>query len=250
MVDSDVRALLCSAVKESAGRYAYVMYFTQSKVIYSKYDDVSGEYLLLQRSYDISSTRTVTLQDDVQEVVIMVEIMPKDSSRNRSRIMENNMPTDPKNNADPKAAPATTPATTTDQPKMFTQAEVDALVEQKTATAVQEALAANAAKAPKTTAEYLAAAPEEIRESIEHGLALHTERKNAVIQSILATNRSPYTEDELKAMNLPQIEKLAKLAAVPTPTFHGQALPKPQLVDNEAVPAMPELFPVAKPAAA
>lgn len=63
----------------------------------------------------------------------------------------------------------------------------------------------------KTTEEFLNAAPEEIRDSLRSGLVLNEERRVNLIQSILTNSvKDTWTEDELKAMGTPQLEKLSK----------------------------------------
>jgi hypothetical protein len=56
--------------------------------------------------------------------------------------------------------------------------------------------------------------PKEMREQFEHGMKLHEEHRAGVIARILNCT-DVYTEDELKAMETPSLEKLSKAVKVP-----------------------------------
>jgi hypothetical protein len=63
--------------------------------------------------------------------------------------------------------------------------------------------------------------PKEMRAQFEHGMKLHEEHRAGVIAKIL-TCSDVYTEDELKAMETPALEKLAKAVKAPV-DYSGQS---------------------------
>lgn len=73
------------------------------------------------------------------------------------------------------------------------------------------------APAPTTlsAADWLKNAPAEIRESVQSGMKLHSQRKAAIILALNETKRCRFNEQQLNAMDLEQLENLAQLAAVP-----------------------------------
>ncbi len=93
------------------------------------------------------------------------------------------------------------------------------------------------APAPVTVESYINNAPAAVREVLEEGMRVQTERKDTLVKSILSTNSGAFSEDELKAMSLKQLMQLATLAkanvqAAAGPTdFTG--LGAPRLVTEE-----------------
>jgi len=77
-------------------------------------------------------------------------------------------------------------------------------------------------KPPASVEEYIAAAPEGMREVLANGFKAYQAKKQETIKTILANRRNPFTEEELKAKDLDELERLAQLAA-PEPDYRGQA---------------------------
>jgi hypothetical protein len=69
--------------------------------------------------------------------------------------------------------------------------------------------------AAPTAEEYLAAAPAGVREALESGMRMHQAHKDTLITKLTSTNRCKFTADQLKAMDIPMLENLVDLAAVP-----------------------------------
>ena len=118
-----------------------------------------------------------------------------------------------------------------------TQEEIDA-----EAAAV---LAANsAADKPVTTDDYIAEAPEEIRQVLNSGLDMHRKRKAAVVSALVANDRCKFTQEQLDAKDLPELENLASLAVVEVDyTLAGTAITTNQ--DDESFVPAPLIFPKA-----
>jgi hypothetical protein len=72
-----------------------------------------------------------------------------------------------------------------------------------------------------TVESYINGAPDAVREVLEEGMRVQSERKGALIKGILSTNSGAFTEDELKAMNLKQLNQLATLAKANVPPVAG-----------------------------
>jgi hypothetical protein len=87
-----------------------------------------------------------------------------------------------------------------------------------------ELKAAEAAKKPKTEEEYLADAPESIRTLVAESKAAK-EAEKADLVAVLKAAQKAYTEDELKAMDLPALRKVSKLLEATTPVvdYSGRA---------------------------
>jgi hypothetical protein len=69
---------------------------------------------------------------------------------------------------------------------------------------------------PKTLEDYLNTAPPEFKEMVQNGIGLVQEKKDTLVKEILANERNPYTEDQLKAMTVNVLTDLAKLAGTPS----------------------------------
>ena len=92
-------------------------------------------------------------------------------------------------------------------------------------------------KAPQTVDEYIAAAPEGIREVLNHGLRAHKLAKETLIGKIMANKRNKFTKDQLEAKSLEDLEGMAALVAEDAPVenvtvanYAGQG----EVVDNSA----------------
>jgi hypothetical protein len=68
---------------------------------------------------------------------------------------------------------------------------------------------------PLTAAEYLAAAPAEIRESLEAGLRMHTSHKAGLVKSLMANARNKFTQTQLEHFDVQTLENLAELGRAP-----------------------------------
>ena len=71
----------------------------------------------------------------------------------------------------------------------------------------------NADKTPVSADEYVANAPEEIREMLSDGLQAHTAERNRLTGVITANESNQFEEAELKDMSLNHLRKLASVAA-------------------------------------
>lgn len=90
----------------------------------------------------------------------------------------------------------------------------------------------------KTVDEFLNAAPEEIRDSLLTGLVLNEERRETLVQSILANSvQGTWSEDELKGKNTAELEKLSR--SYPAPVNYSGMGNKPAVQVNTADLVLP-----------
>ena len=88
-------------------------------------------------------------------------------------------------------------------------------------------------KKPLTAQEYIDNAPAEVKAMLQNGLSSYAADKKKLIKIIVANEKNTFTEDQLKAKELPELRSLAALAAntkeqkaeVSTLNFAGQADP-------------------------
>ena len=83
--------------------------------------------------------------------------------------------------------------------------------------------------------EVLASAPLEFREQAEEGMRMVKEKKDKLIQGLMANKRNKFSEDELKGKKIGELEALASLAQVEV-DYTGLGGGDSQLKDNEKHP--------------
>lgn len=92
--------------------------------------------------------------------------------------------------------------------------------------AAKEAEVKAAEQKPKTEAEWLAEAPEDLRTLVSDVRAENVAKKVALVSQLKAAQKV-YDEDELNAMDLKQLAKVAALANVATPVdYSGRGGPR------------------------
>lgn len=73
----------------------------------------------------------------------------------------------------------------------------------------------------KTLEEFLETAPDsEMKDQLSSGLAMHKAEKDGLVKKILANARNTFTEDQLKAKKLDELQAIASLAHAPD--YSGQ----------------------------
>lgn len=95
---------------------------------------------------------------------------------------------------------------------------------------------------PQTTEDFIASAPDEMRQVLNSGLKMHREKKAGIIKALTSNTRCDFTEEELEGRDVDELEKLAKIANVGD--FTGRGL---QVVHNDAADDTPPVAPVAFP---
>jgi Uncharacterized protein conserved in bacteria (DUF2213) len=100
---------------------------------------------------------------------------------------------------------------------------------------------------PVSMEEYLKTAPPELKEVLQENLRVAAERKTAAITALKTCGRCDYTEDELKAMSIKDLERLVKLTGATSTSnvdFSGRGLPVTASNNDDAntVPPPPDLY--------
>lgn len=109
------------------------------------------------------------------------------------------------------------------------------------------------AKAPKNADEAIAAMPEHLREVFSDGLRLLKNRKDALVKLLEAHKSKIYSKEELEAMPVEQLEKIAKIANVASDEsvdFSGRGAPvalanrnvEDSLTDDDGAPDPLKVF--------
>jgi hypothetical protein len=208
-LSSDVAKAITNAIRKKYRGYLYG--YTSEFAVYETVDYTTYEYMCMKVGISVDSNMEVTFTSAPVEVTVVMQIIDKPGNVN---VMTNP-------NANPVDGVTPTVATTPPAPAP--------VVEQKPGTV-----------AAVTLESYLAGAPEEVRGVLQEGMTVLKQRKDSLVKVILATNSGAYTEDELKAMNVDQLGRLAKLAGATSPQqptdYSGMG--GPRLVDNAA----PEVF--------
>ena len=111
----------------------------------------------------------------------------------------------------------------------FTECQFNALVEKYPEK--KEEPKVNADEKPLTAQEYIGKAPEAIQEVLTNAMKLQDEQKDTIIKGLLANKRNPFTEDQLKAKKIDELQSLAQLAQVDV-DYSGNGGSVNTIVDN------------------
>lgn len=100
----------------------------------------------------------------------------------------------------------------------------------------------NAAPKAVSTDEYIAAAPDEVRQVLNSGLKMHRSRKDALIKGILENARCTFTQEQLDVKPIDELESLASLATDIDFSVNGGHLVD-NSTDDDAPPTPLAIFP-------
>ena len=100
-----------------------------------------------------------------------------------------------------------------------------------------------------TTEEYIANAPDEVREVLDESLRMHRSRKSSLIKGIMANSRNKFTEAQLKSKGLGELEAIAELATDVSYEGASPLLSAQSRGDDDGVPAPIPLFDLNKKSA-
>jgi len=70
-------------------------------------------------------------------------------------------------------------------------------------------------KKPITTEDYIKQAPPEIQSVLNESLALHNQKRQTLIEGLMANERNKFTKEQLEEMDTIQLEQIAALADIP-----------------------------------
>lgn len=95
---------------------------------------------------------------------------------------------------------------------------------------------------PQTMEQYLAEAPEELREVLSESVQLQRSAKEKLIKGLMGHKHNSFSEQELKGMGVKQLEKLSKLGRAPNYAGNVGATPAALEGNQESVVAAPKVF--------
>lgn len=244
----NVHKLLRSALQAAGVEVWTIHTFTQDVVVYERWDSTK----IFQRTFSIAADGvSVTLGKDEVEVNIMTKIVAKPdvvvNQNAKDSIMD---PTKEIKTSAELAVQGSPPAETSAKqaaegaPTQSTEPKAQAGQIQATP------ITPTAPAKPLSVNEYIAQAPEEMRDMLSAGMRMHEQKKSSLVSLLVANENCDYGEAELKTMKLGDLEKLAKLAQIST-NYSGQApaiQPKSEPKAEEAfTPMSVEAFPRKKP---
>lgn len=101
----------------------------------------------------------------------------------------------------------------------------------------------------KTADEFIANAPEEFKEVLSESLRMHKQKKNDIVKELLGNKRNKFTQEELEAKGMRELEILSELANIPV-TYSGRNFTDSSSMqlkynerhpDGSGIPDMPEI---------
>lgn len=207
MAFADIKVLVFQGLLELLNAPPYdvdISCITSSQVVYH----IWGKAGLWGREYTVNEEGAIKFSADETAVNLLTRIVPRQATEPSVNQSERNDEMADNTNG----AASETPA-----------AGAEGGEGQEAVT--QQAPNANAS-AP-TFDQLLAASSGETRESIEYGQRMFKARKEELVKGIVACERNAFTEDQLNAMAIDQLENLATLAGA-TPNYTGRAIPAGQ----------------------
>lgn len=180
LLDMDVRKLLHQALNEQTGCYVYLIGFDGAMCVYGSWDSDSSDYKTFQVNYSIDGV-TITLAGEPVEVTVITQVVPK---------------------GDPMTTQTTNASAT---PEVIPTAPVVPVVEP----------VAQAAPVVLTVQQYIEQAPAEMRDMLNSGMQMHSEKKTTLIKALKDTGRCKFGDPVLQAMSVGDLQNLVDLAAVP-----------------------------------
>lgn len=202
MMSNDVNKVLNRALRKKYGSDVYLYGYTQEFAVFEVYDFELG-FIMKQVGVNVSADN-VEFVGEPKDVILLTRIVPQESN------MPNDTKTTPK--VQEGAAPVTEATTTT-----TTAAEVKEAVP----TVVNTTIVQASEPKPLTVQEYIASAPEEMRDVLSASLKLHQDKKESAIKT-LKDAKAKFSDDFLKAQSL---ETLEGMVALLPGTYSGVATP-------------------------
>ncbi len=193
---------------------AYVIDVVGESVIYYDFN----EYQYLMRKFSIDSAGKVTLGADITPVRSEINYVPINATVEGNQMSANQVNQTATTTATTEQSKATSAVeVTADENKVETQTEITSANAQSTTAkeAIQEIN-----KIPATLEEFIATAPESMRAVLSSGIKMHNEAKLELVKALRSNSKCLFSEQELNAMDIQQLTKLAQLAE--TPTYIGR----------------------------
>lgn len=250
--DRDTKTSLMIALKkEGEANDPFIIALFSGSFVYEP--DFSGK--LLKRDFTLDSKGSATLGSKTTEVRPITEFVPASQHTEENPEMPDNK-TDLTDKVSALIANEGTKFTDEHKEWLLTLSEdqlgtlepapeaekEEPKEEPKKAAVTDNSAPKEEPKEPPTTEQFLASAPPEIQEVLNEGIALRNQQHGSLVSALKANESCDYTEDELKAMSVVNLEKLAKLANVPSFEGRGGGLRTQMDVGDGGVPQAPNVF--------
>ncbi len=257
--DIDTRAALSAALAEKSDSWCYVVAVFDNTFVYEEGYD--GK--LYQRSFTIDTMGKVTLGADEQIVRPVTSFVPVVVGADDGDLPkpEATQPTledatmTLKERVAALVALTTNPFTNDDLTWLenLDEAAVTALEKKEFVVASAPPAPApkpaepaapvvNNAPAPVDTETFISAAPKELQQVLRNGLKLQNQYREGLIKQLSEIPNTVFSAEELKAMDTEMLEKMARLASVPTYDVLGTRMGVLDSGDHGVAPAAPAVF--------
>ncbi len=263
--DSDMRAAINAALDTVENDFFFILavFPDTGQVVFER--GFSGS--LFRRDFSIDSDGTVNLSSDALPVRPVTQFVPVEidagepTDNSESTIQENAMNKEELVSA--LIANAASQFTDDDrewlmsleEPQLSRMAPVTAEevfpeVQPPTKEAVTEPVVetpvVEVTEPPISTEDYIADAPEEVQAVLNEGLKMHRARKDQIVGALVANSRCKFSQEDLNAKSLTELENIASLAI--DITFVGSAPVLSIQSEDDAIPEPPQLFDLSKTA--
>jgi hypothetical protein len=192
LMDSDVRKILSQEGSKKFPKYAYLYGYNQNVAVFERYNEKVSGYELFQIGFNINGAK-VEFVGEPEQVILQTKIVPVDKVKLTAET-ENDMtqqtPTAQATQPSPTPNPAPNPAPAPSNPP-------------------PPSTVTQAAPKVQTIDEYIAAAPPEMQEMLKAQKRSHDAARTAVINTLKAHKSNKFSDDELNAMTLETLEKMA-----------------------------------------
>jgi hypothetical protein len=227
-----------AALKAELDRpYIWVAAMTADMVVYDAVSDWDSTNLV-SRNYKMDSEGNVKFTSEPVEVALITKIVSRPA---KAKAKANASGEDGQQDEPTTGDPSETPNPEVDMPgeqelnqTPAAPAPGETVVAPATPATPEAAPVVNAEAAPVTTAQWLAAMPKDMRESIEQGQRLLQKARTDLVTSIKANSRNKFTDEQLSSFDIPTLENLAALADADAPSYEGRAAAGARQVNNSA----------------
>lgn len=260
--DSDVRVALQAAIEETnPNTFAFIhAVMEDGDFIYETFDG------FFSQSFEIKDDGTIVLGDEPVKVRPETNFVPvtvqkkhpkkekvvKKNEKIDALISSDNVPfdEDDRNFLDGLGEDKLDQfLPTSENPEEVEKLKVEAAAEAEAKAKAEEEARANAGSGesndPITAEAYIADAPKEVQDVLNDGMALRTEKRVHLTKGILGNGKNIFSEEDLKAMDIAGLEKLAILAQVDDYTGRGGPRSLPSM-NSLVAPSPPKVFEVGK----
>ncbi len=254
--DEDRRTMIEGALSEEGSDEDFIF----AIAVFETFVVYHSDGKLFKRSFSIEDERNVSLGDDTIEVVAKTSFVPVEESSSDNTLKGNqnvekeafvksliasdktrfeesdagwlmSLEEGQLESIEPQeeVTPEPTPVPVTEPEPVNEPGEGEGESEEKTPNAA-------------TAEEYLAAAPEGIRDALKDMQKTHDIKVDYLVKGLAGNSRCSFSEEKLRGMSTEDLEALAKLADVPDYSARGVPSLTAAEEDPDKIPSMPQVF--------